>query len=54
MEIGSLVTLDTAARKLGKSYYHVYRRVKKERIPTIRVGKSLLVDFPTLKQTNNK
>lgn len=54
MQIGSLVTLDDAAKRLNKSYWHVYRRVKKERIPTVRIGRSILVDFPVLRQASDK
>lgn len=48
--IGSFFTLDTAAKKLGISYWALWRRIQKGNIPTIRVGKSILVRLDDVKR----
>jgi excisionase family DNA binding protein len=42
-QIGQFYTLDAAAKKLGLSYPQLWRKVRRGDIPTIRIGKSILV-----------
>lgn len=42
-QIGEFMTLDVAAKRLGVCYTTVWRRVRRGGIPTIKVGKSILV-----------
>ena len=41
--LGNWMTLTAAAQASGLSYWKCYRRVHRERLPTIRVGNALLV-----------
>lgn len=42
-QIGDFVTLDRAAKKLGISYWALWRRIRKGDVPTIKIGRSILV-----------
>jgi len=53
-QIGDYVTLDTAAKKLGLSYPQLWRRVHRGDVPTIRIGKSILVRVQDVKPTKLK
>lgn len=46
--VGEYVTLETAARALGRSYYQVRYYVRTRHIPTAQVGRSTLVRLPDL------
>jgi len=48
-QIGQFWTLDAAAKKLGLSYPQLWRRVRRGGIPTIRIGKSILVRLEDVK-----
>jgi excisionase family DNA binding protein len=43
MQIGDWMTLDEAAKQLGVGYWALYKYTKRAKIPTKRVGRSLLV-----------
>lgn len=41
--VGDMLTVDGAAQALGTSYMRVWRFIRKNDIPTARIGKNLLV-----------
>lgn len=54
-ELGGYYTLDGAAKTLGRSYWQLYRFIRKQHIPTKRIGRSILVrldDVRTVRKVN--
>lgn len=49
-KVGDLYTLDSAAKQLALSYWQLWRRIHKNNIPTVRVGKSILVKLADVQQ----
>lgn len=49
-EVGEFSTLDEAAKRLGLSYWQLWRRVRKGSIPTIKIGRSILVRLDDVKR----
>jgi excisionase family DNA binding protein len=41
--VGDLVTVQGVAQALGLSYWQVYRIIRKNRVPVVRVGNTLLL-----------
>jgi excisionase family DNA binding protein len=48
--LGDYYTIDEAARELGLSFWQAYRPIKAANVPTVRVGKSLLVKLEDVRQ----
>ncbi|HEY7350284.1 MAG TPA: hypothetical protein VH599_18350 [Ktedonobacterales bacterium] len=46
--IGEYVTIQGAAEKLGSTFWTVYGWVKRNNIPTIRVGRTIMVRLSDL------
>lgn len=42
-QVGDYYTIEGIARKLDFSYFRVYRLIRKQRVPTIRLGRNVLV-----------
>lgn len=51
---GNYFTLDEISRKLGTRYLTLWRRVRKENTPQIRIGRSILVRLEDLEATIHK
>jgi hypothetical protein len=49
-QIGEYYTLTAAAAALGLSYWVVYGYVRRKRVPTIRIGQTLLVKLADLSE----
>ena len=46
--VGEFFTIQGAAQKLGSTFWRVYGYIQRHHVPTIRVGKSLLVRLADL------
>lgn len=46
--MGDLLTLEGAARSLGTTRWVVYGYVRRRKVPTVRLGKSILVRLADL------
>ena len=53
-QIGQFYTLDTAAKKLGLSYPQLWRRIRKGDVPTIKIGRSIMVRLQDVKATSKR
>lgn len=47
-EVGGYHTIMGAARELGTTFWAVYGHIKRNQVPTIRVGKTLMVKLSDL------